>query len=89
LALLPHLLEHIVINVTKRHNFAMPARVVGVTITLAADANAGELNLVIGRRGRGASKRRRPFEQHRRTTHQGRLLQEISTIHRFLLRVKG
>ena len=54
----PHLIEGMGINVAKPDDLAMATRVVGVAVSLAADADAGKANLFVGRTRRCTCKGR-------------------------------
>ena len=64
--LLAHLVEHVAVDVAEGDDLAVLAGVIGIAIALAADADAREADLLIGRRvertgkGRGAAKRNVP-----------------------------
>ena len=58
--LLAHLVEDVAIDVAEGDDLAVTAGVVGIAVSLAADADAGKAHLLIGRTGGCTGKCRRP-----------------------------
>ena len=87
--LFTHLVEDFAVDVAQGDDLTVSAGVVGVTVSLAADADAREADLFIGRLTERASRGRRAADQESAGAGGRGLLEKLTTVHGEELRGLG